>query len=265
MVATGVGCRGRVDREPWRRDISIGWRGGLRGCVGFFLLADRRAKPSHRSSQSNAFWPANFALLPANEIPKDLIEAHDTDAQDAMSISSGVDSNDADASFWIGLFNEKDSWLQRPSSDPMDVSGLRSSGNNLPANDTHKDCECMLCIEKASIRVGFSVKCYFGCNENFQSLEWMRHYRTHFKQDKGYRCSAPDCGQVCQRWGELTRHARAHCQRPTKFPCDVFGCRYGGENGFTRKDKLLSHKRNVHEGRAPPSQLMRKLQPKPKA
>lgn len=185
-----------------------------------------------------------------------------------MPFSNDANFKDADSSFSTGNFNDHDTQLHGPSSDAVDIIGSRSNGDLLPVNGNSNHCACILCNIKEECK-GYRRKekrnCSFGCTANVAyTSNWRKHYKTHFKQDNGYLCKAPHCSQVFPRWGELTRHTKGHCLRPTRFPCDVFGCPYGGDNGFVRKDKLYSHKRNVHDGKLPPSQLMRKLQPKPK-
>lgn len=67
-----------------------------------------------------------------------------------------------------------------------------------------------------------------------------------------YRCLEQHCHFNTKRQADLARHYRTkHCENPPKFSCQVLGCKYGGENGFARKDKLKSHYRNVHEGKMP--------------
>lgn len=37
------------------------------------------------------------------------------------------------------------------------------------------------------------------------------------------------------------------CSNPKKFPCPALDCKYNGDNGFARKDKLTSHWKKVHQ------------------
>ncbi|MCJ1270954.1 hypothetical protein MMC22_010853 [Lobaria immixta] len=160
------------------------------------------------------------------------------------------------------------------SSHDLSPSRSGSGPSSLSANnDVTNVCACISCFVKQQRNELWKPKsleynCVVGCPQQFdfwQAKQWLKHLQTHFKQDKKFHCRVPQCGQVFSRWGELTRHSKNHCIRPVKFACDVLGCKYGGDNGFIRHDKLLSHKRNVHDGRAPPSQLMRRLQAKPRA
>lgn len=130
-------------------------------------------------------------------------------------------------------------------------------------------CSCPECAIYRSVHGyrGRELWCICGYMTTWQGGYVAPHYRTHFEDEQGrYRCHAPNCDTTFARWGELTRHYRAHCLKPKTFPCDVIGCKYGGENGFTRKDKLSDHRRKVHDGKAAPDQLMRmqkrKLAPK---
>lgn len=154
-----------------------------------------------------------------------------------------------------------------PSPNPMGAANYSVSG--LSTNDHTNGCACIPCFvksrrESSSIRYTCVVGCDYQCSIG-DTREWQAHLKTHFKRDKKYLCTAPLCGKIFERWGELTRHYKTHCLRAEKYACDVFGCKYSGDNGFIRHDKLLSHKRNVHDGKAPPSQLMRRrrLQAKP--
>ena len=108
-----------------------------------------------------------------------------------------------------------------------------------------------------------SPTCFAGCEYMTSPSYYEGHFRDHFKEGEKFKCNSPGCKQRCKRWAELERHSKSkHCLRHERFPCDVLGCKYGGKNGFLRSDKLLSHKRNVHDGKATPYQRMRKLQPK---
>lgn len=156
--------------------------------------------------------------------------------------------------------------------DPMEAVNSSASGLLLSANDSTNGCACISCFVKSRQRLlstgrpYASYSCVAGCHYvgRIYFNDWQQHLNTHFKQDKKYHCRAPQCGRIFGRWVELKRHDKTHCLRPKKFACNIFGCKYSGDNGFIRHDKLLSHKRNVHDGKAPPSQLMRRLQAKPR-
>jgi len=75
------------------------------------------------------------------------------------------------------------------------------------------------------------------------------HEKSHYEHHGGYKCAEGDCGHLAKEFRDLKRHYRAkHCTKTPGYPCDVLGCKYGGENGFHRKDKLASHYKNMHQG-----------------
>lgn len=92
-----------------------------------------------------------------------------------------------------------------------------------------------------------------------------RHETSHYSTFGNYKCTAQYCpraGKPFKRLPDLIRHCKgAHCKRPEKFPCQVIGCKYSGDRGFTRKDKLKSHVKNIHDGEFVPGKAMRKIQP----
>lgn len=79
-----------------------------------------------------------------------------------------------------------------------------------------------------------------------------KHEKDHFRHEGQLRCIEDRCDYGAKRWPDLKRHYTSkHCLNPkTKFPCPEIGCKYGGDNGFTRKDKLKSHRDKVHGKRA---------------
>ena len=109
--------------------------------------------------------------------------------------------------------------------------------------------------------------CFFKCDyKSLYPFEIWNHYvKVHLKQEERYCCPEPKCTRTFKRTAELKRHLQIHCLVPGGYPCDEHGCKYGGTNGFGRRDKLLSHKRNVHEGKATPGQPMRRCELLPKA
>ncbi|MCJ1416780.1 hypothetical protein MMC32_003118 [Xylographa parallela] len=56
----------------------------------------------------------------------------------------------------------------------------------------------------------------------------------------------PGCVQTFGRFADLDRHYKMHVPSAAKFYCYEIGCKYSGKP-FYRRDKLLSHQRNVHD------------------
>ena len=136
-------------------------------------------------------------------------------------------------------------------------------------NTDKSRCSCLECVFRAqpSINGGYRACPIEGCYEHiYDTFPLVCHIvYKHSKQGDRLHCQEPRCTRTCKRGADLLRHMRLHCLRQTRYHCDVFGCKYGGENGFVRRDKLLSHKRNVHEGQATPEQLLRRRPLCPKA
>ena len=75
-----------------------------------------------------------------------------------------------------------------------------------------------------------------------------------------YRCAVQGCHYFSIRRYELKRHhAVKHCTQPKRFPCPEPYCKYGGENGFKRPDKLKDHQKKIHEGKPKPGQALRPI------
>ena len=64
----------------------------------------------------------------------------------------------------------------------------------------------------------------------------------------GSRQICPVCQKTFGRLSDLKRHAAKHCAGPRKFNCPATGCRYKGDKGFTKKDKMKDHVKNKHPG-----------------
>ena len=64
------------------------------------------------------------------------------------------------------------------------------------------------------------------------------------QEDHQRTCSYSGCGKHFRRSADLRRHERKHGSM--SWHCEVDGCKYRGENGFYRRDKLLSHQRARH-------------------
>lgn len=90
------------------------------------------------------------------------------------------------------------------------------------------------------------------------------HERIHFEHQGKYKCAEEDCGHLTKQFRDLKRHYRAkHCTKIPEFPCDALGCKFGGENGFHRRDKLASHYKNIHQGQAASIARPRNILPAP--
>lgn len=96
-----------------------------------------------------------------------------------------------------------------------------------------------------------TVHCYpFGDRMGLspRPRDLLIHEKSHYEHHGGYKCAEGDCGHLAKEFRDLKRHYQAkHCTKTPEFSCDVLGCKYGGENGFHRKDKLASHYKNMHQ------------------
>ena len=131
-------------------------------------------------------------------------------------------------------------------------------------------CDCIACFHTRFFQAiktpGWFTCSIHGCEDYFcRNNQFASHYyNKHLHREEGkYPCTASNCKHAFKRGSDLFRHNKAvHCLRAEKFPCNVIGCKYGGDNGFTRKDKLKSHVKNAHEGKLPVNQPPRAIQPK---
>ena len=60
------------------------------------------------------------------------------------------------------------------------------------------------------------------------------------------RFTCPVCKKTYARSSDLKRHAAKHRTGPREFSCPATGCPYKGDKGFTRKDKMKDHVKNMH-------------------
>ena len=115
-------------------------------------------------------------------------------------------------------------------------------------------CDCIVCTNVGGhphTTYGHGYRCRFtDCGKTTATFDFLeKHEKRHFLHEGGYKCNASNCTRSCKRFTDLTRHVTSvHCKNPQKFPCPMFWCRHSGENGFTRKDKMKSHYKEVHEG-----------------
>ena len=155
-----------------------------------------------------------------------------------------------------------------------------SSGQASSSTSPGQRCVCLVCLEIGTYNHPTSVVpclCRFvSCNwvhsrwstNYLRIIQFLEHERTHYKPDpKGsqspFSCLVEKCRFRSKRWSDLLRHTSAkHCSNPAMFTCSVIGCKYHGEgNGFTRKDKLTAHYKNMHQGQRVPGQAVRIIEP----
>ena len=143
-----------------------------------------------------------------------------------------------------------------------------------------RECSCITCLDLGSVRAwswtldnnNYSCRlsdCNFSTTGNdhlasyFTQRRARNHEKNHFRHEGQFRCIEDRCVYGAKRWSDLRRHYTSkHCLNPkTKFPCPEIGCKYSGNNGFTRKDKLKSHREKVHEKVARPEKRFRVSKP----
>lgn len=61
-----------------------------------------------------------------------------------------------------------------------------------------------------------------------------------------FQCSHPGCSKTFSRSADMARHFKKHDPVAPLFYCKEAGCKFSGEKGFYRRDKLLSHVKTVH-------------------
>lgn len=137
----------------------------------------------------------------------------------------------------------------------IEVDDIAANSGSHSAFAIAKNCSCPVClcvgIKKHNVRGEWKNPCrVLGCNEPRWYWVVTKHEKSHFIEAGKYACLEEDCHTTVAKWGDLKRHYKSrHCTRTTKYPCLVIGCKYGGANGFPRKDKLKSHFKNVHAGK----------------
>ena len=151
---------------------------------------------------------------------------------------------------------------------PLVLGSSKSFGAPLtlsPSSGRGEKCNCIKCTLNClkSLHHGSRWVLCPKPNCSYRSWYWYihMHYGTHFLNSSLCKCDALGCNIACKRWGDLIRHSAIHCTLPKKFPCKELGCKYSGDNGFTRLDKLRSHQK-VHQGRAIPQQRPRAIKPR---
>lgn len=127
-------------------------------------------------------------------------------------------------------------------------------------------CNCIVCAGVGNkVQGPADVPCRVpGCNVPGHDKLWpwivLKEEASHFRVagERKFKCAENDCPVAVSSMTDLKRHyTNKHCTKSEKFPCPLVWCKYSGDNGFKRKDKLKSHYRNAHEGKRDPSKAFR--------
>ena len=131
-----------------------------------------------------------------------------------------------------------------PSSPSVNLT-MEVGAHVRPSNS--RKCSCLACLNigvTKNFRWGSRVP---GCSCPWDG-NWIAHERAHYGDEGHYRCAEEGCRATLKRWHDFTRHYTVHhCKVAERYPCSVSDCKYAGENGFLRRDKLKSHYRNKHQ------------------
>ena len=150
---------------------------------------------------------------------------------------------------------------QTASSGSCNPADLENSSKSQPTPnesstaDPIRRCVCISCLGIGRV-VEYAALNGLPCRvpDCEQTLAWHlprnTHEKEHFSHEGKYQCKASNCKGSFNRWDDLIRHtSNKHCLNPKRYPCPEIGCKYSGDNGFPRKDKMKSHHRNEHEGK----------------
>jgi len=172
--------------------------------------------------------------------------------------TSSVCDNRSDASLEVGLSPMRD--IELP---------ILSQLTDQPSDSMQShECTCPACFQEKPLVVvsEYGVVCRLACrlatcskNVHYypygdrmglspRPQDLLVHEKSHYEHHGGFKCAEGDCGHLAKEFRDLKRHYRAkHCTKTPGYPCDVLGCKFGGDNGFHRKDKLASHYKNMHQ------------------
>ena len=105
---------------------------------------------------------------------------------------------------------------------------------------------------------------YFGRDSKDQIAH---HEKGHFFERTpgrdAFTCKHEHCIYTTKRSSDIKRHyAAKHCKNAKKFPCTVIGCKFSGDNGFSRKDKMRDHLKAGHRSMFTPGKPVRTIKSK---
>lgn len=152
-----------------------------------------------------------------------------------------------------------------PTAYPIVEDAVMATNEISPSlNSLGHHCICIVCLSAGEARHQ-KMTCFpcrvQGCREAFSkdtssiagATTCLDHEKRHFlTADRKYKCAQQICHAATKKFSDLKRHyTSTHCANRTKYPCSVIGCKYSGNNGFPRKDKLKDHFNNMHKGNFP--------------
>lgn len=236
----------------------------------FFLLANERAKCSAKDKLPLAPWLT--CVTSSQSLNNELVQ--DFDPSLLSSTGETPRNPSTDIPNWLQqdtsqLIEEKCSELQSSeaavSPSMYEDSGVHSIHVHVPtpapslSPSSDGNCACMLCMKIGIVDWSLSIKvrkcrvvgCTIAVNDHLHPYDLIiDHERTHFKDNGKHHCREARCTSSYNRWDDLLRHTNSkHCLNPPRFHCSEIDCQYHSGNGFTRKDKLQSHIKNMHQGR----------------
>lgn len=170
--------------------------------------------------------------------------------------------------------------LPKPQGENIDVPNIDDLFGFTPA----KGCVCLGCLcwptnEKISeLSRPLKVSCRIpDCSWTFRTydlpqIRWQlvevhQHEKDHFiEQTPGrdaFTCKHEHCIYTTKRSSDIKRHyAAKHCKNAKKFPCTVVGCKFSGDNGFSRKDKMRDHLKAGHRSMFTPGKPVQTIKSK---
>ena len=161
-----------------------------------------------------------------------------------------------------------------PTLAPHSVQSQAPGAGQHPLPVAGNVCDCIVCAgvgkKTHQSRISRPLPCRVpGCNAlgHNRSFSWelLRKEASHFRtpgEDK-LKYAESNCPVAVSSMTDLRRHYTSkHCTKSEKFSCPLVWCKYSGDNGFKRKDKLNSHYRNAHEGKMGRGKATRVTKPK---
>lgn len=137
--------------------------------------------------------------------------------------------------------------------------GAAPMSTMLSAPGIGKRCSCIVCLSIGDARHKKwpQYLCRLpGCRQYFAKdsstvvgiSTCLDHEESHFRKAGKNVWAGKNYQTTTAKFADLKHHySSRHCISKTRCPCLVIRCKYSGENGFPRKDKLNIHWKNMHE------------------